>query len=87
MYVPGRVDKEVRWSELRLRLAPGERVLGCNRTLPSISQRRVAPVQVLRVEDERPPVLLQPVDCRRGDRGLRVHRDVHARKMRSCSVA
>ena len=45
--MPEGVGEEVRWSELRLRLAAGERVLGCNRPLRNISQRRVAPMHVL----------------------------------------
>lgn len=85
--MPEGVGEEVRWSELRLRLAAGERVLGCNRPLPSISQRRVAPMQVLCVEDERASVLLQPVDSRGGDCGLRVQWDLHAQKRLSCRTA
>ena len=45
--MPEGVGEEVRWSELRLRLAAGERVLGCNRPLRNVSQRRVAPMHVL----------------------------------------
>ena len=66
--------------QLRLRLAPAQ--AGRDRSLPLVAKRRVAPVEVSRVEDERAPMLLQPVDRRGGDGRLSVQRDRHSRGWR-----